>query len=187
MITVTPTALPEVQVVTSRVFADARGFFVETYRAEHFAAHGLPTTWVQDNRSRSAQGTLRGLHFQRRQAQGKLVHCLRGEIWDVVVDVRVGSPTYGRWVGMTLTEAPGTALYVPEGFAHGFCALTDDAEVLYKCTAAYDPADEAGVRWDDPALAIAWPVRAPRLSAKDAALPTLAEAAAADRLPRWTP
>lgn len=184
MVSVEPTAIPDVRVVRARVFADDRGWFAETFRAEHFAAAGLPTAWVQDNRSRSRRNVVRGLHYQRRRPQAKLVWCTVGKVWDVAVDLRPWSPTFGRWVAVELTDEPGTALFIPEGFAHGFCALTERADLAYKCTAPYDPTDDLGVRWDDPALAIPWPVRDPSVSPKDAAQPTLAEAqAAGDRLP----
>lgn len=187
MITVTPTAVPDVQVVTTRVFTDDRGQFTEVFRAEHFAAAGLPAHWPQANRSRSREGVVRGLHFQTATPQAKLVWCTSGRIWDVAVDVRVGSPTFGRWVGLELDDAPGTALYIPAGFAHGFCVLTASADVAYLCSAPYDPADDWGVAFDDPALGIPWPVTAPITSAKDRQHPTLAEAAAMPgRLPRVT-
>ena len=177
------TPLPGVLVVEPRVFGDDRGFLVETYSAARFAEHGLPTTFVQDNHSRSARGVLRGLHYQRRNPQGKLVFVVRGEVWDVAVDIREGSPTFGRWFGMTLSEARRQLLWIPPGFAHGFCVLSESADFLYKCTALYDPADDRGIRWDDPALGIEWPIADPILSAKDRALPSLAQAAGA--LPAW--
>jgi dTDP-4-dehydrorhamnose 3,5-epimerase len=180
---VRPTELPEVLAVQFRVFDDARGFFLETFNAARFAAAGLPIAWVQDNRSHSSLGVVRGLHFQRRAPQAKLVWCARGEVWDVAVDVRVGSPTFGRWMSRTLTERPGEALFIPPGFAHGFCALTDGAELIYKVTTPYDATDDFGVRWDDPALGIPWPVPAPLLSAKDVQLPSLAEAERLGELP----
>lgn len=186
MITVEPTALAEVQLVRTRVFRDARGTFTEVFRATHFAEAGLPTVWPQANRSRSAAGVVRGLHYQRAQPQGKLVWCTQGRIWDVAVDVRDGSPTFGRWVGVTLDDEPGTALFIPEGFAHGFCALTPTADVAYQCTAIYDPTDDWGIAFDDPALAIAWPVDVPIVSDKDRRHPTLAEARAmGGRLPPY--
>ncbi len=178
------TPLPGVLLLEPRVFRDDRGFFLESFNAARFAEHGLPTEFVQDNHSRSARGVLRGLHYQRRQPQGKLVSVVRGEIWDVAVDIRDGSPTFGRSFAMTLDEDSRQLLWIPPGFAHGFCVLSDGADVLYKCTTLYDAADDRGIRWDDPALGIEWPIADPILSAKDRALPSLAEAAGA--LPAWT-
>jgi dTDP-4-dehydrorhamnose 3,5-epimerase len=179
------TPLPGVLLLEPRVFRDDRGFFLETFNAARFAEHGLPSEFVQDNHSRSARHVLRGLHYQRRHPQGKLVSVVRGEIWDVAVDIRDGSPTFGRSFAMTLDEDSRRLLWIPPGFAHGFCVLSDGADVLYKCTALYDAADDRGIRWDDPALGIEWPIAEPILSAKDRALPSLAEAAGA--LPAWTP
>ena len=170
------TPIPGLLVVEPRVFGDERGFFLETFNAERFAEHGLPTTFVQDNHSRSARGVLRGLHYQRRNPQGKLVSVVRGEVWDVAVDIRDGSPTFGKWFGMSLSESRRQLLWIPPGFAHGFCVLSESADFLYKCTALYDAADDRGIRWDDPAIGIDWPIADPTLSAKDRALPTLAEA-----------
>ena len=178
------TPIPDLLVIEPRVFGDERGFFLETFNAARFAERGLPTEFVQDNHSRSARGVLRGLHYQRRSPQGKLVSVVRGEIWDVAVDIREGSPTFGQWYGMTLTEKKRQLLWIPPGFAHGFCVLSDGADVLYKCTTLYDAADDRGIRWNDPALGIEWPIADPILSAKDRALPSLAEAAGA--LPAWT-
>lgn len=188
MITVSATPLAGVQRVQTRVFTDDRGAFTETFRREHFEAAGLPGEWPQANRSRSRRDVVRGLHFQTRQPQAKLVWCTHGRIWDVAVDVRVGSPTFGHWTAVELDDTPGAALFIPEGFAHGFAALTESADVAYLCTAAYAPDDDWGVAWDDPALAIPWPVAAPQLSAKDRVHPTLAEAARmAGRLPVYRP
>ena len=173
---VVETPLPGVRIVEPRVFGDERGFFLETFNAARFAEHGLPTSFVQDNHSRSARGVLRGLHYQRRNPQGKLVSVVRGEVFDVAVDIRQGSPTFGRWFGMTLSESRRQLLWIPPGFAHGFCVLSESADFLYKCTTLYDAADDRGIRWDDPALGIDWPLAEPTLSPKDRALPTLAEA-----------
>jgi len=173
---VTPTELPEVLLVEPRVFGDARGFFLETFQAERYAAAGIPGHFVQDNLSRSAKGTLRGLHFQEPRAQGKLVLVLHGAVWDVAVDVRRGSPRFGRWVGLELSEENRRQLWIPPGFAHGFCVVSDTADFFYKCTELYAPETERVVRWDDPALGIRWPIAAPLLSAKDRAAPTLADA-----------
>jgi dTDP-4-dehydrorhamnose 3,5-epimerase len=179
-----PTALPEVLVVEPDVHRDARGFFLETYRADHYRAGGIEAPFVQDNHSRSAAGTLRGLHLQLRRPQAKLVRVIAGEIFDVAVDVRRGSPTFGRWIGVTLSAENFRQCYIPPGFAHGFCVTSPVAEVEYKCTALYDPASEIGVAWNSPELAIDWPVAAPRLSNRDASLPPLSELLAI--LPQWT-
>ncbi len=168
-----PLDLPGVVLVEPRVFGDERGFFLETYHRQRYADGGIDVEFVQDNHSRSIGPILRGLHAQRRNPQGKLVRCVEGSIWDVAVDARPGSPTFGRWVAEELSAANHRQLYVPPGFLHGFCVLTSPAQVEYKCTALYDPSDEIGVIWNDPDLAIAWPVARPTLSTKDAALPTL--------------
>jgi dTDP-4-dehydrorhamnose 3,5-epimerase len=169
--------IPEVILVEPRVFADQRGFFLETYKHSDFTANGIPERLVQDNYSHSKRGVLRGLHYQRPpQAQGKLVMALKGEIFDVAVDIREGSPTYLHWVSAVLSDENLHLLYVPPGFAHGFCVLSPEADVLYQVTAEYSPSHDRGVIWNDPALAIDWPVAEPLLSPKDAALPTLEEA-----------
>lgn len=155
---------------------DHRGYFMEAYKQSEFVAGGIPE-FVQDNYSHSSRGVLRGLHYQKwPKAQGKLVMAIRGEIFDVAVDIRRESPTYGRWVGMTLSEANGRLLYVPVGFAHGFCVLSDVADVVYKLTAEYAPEYERGIIWGDPDLKITWPVEEPILLARDAAWPRLREA-----------
>ena len=169
-----PTPLSGVILVEPDVHRDARGFFLETYHAAKYKAGGIDASFVQDNHSRSGKGTLRGLHAQWRKPQGKLVRTLQGEIFDVAVDVRPGSPTYGRWFGARLTSDNHHQLWVPAGFIHGFCVLSETAEVEYKCTDLYDPGGELGVRWDDPAIGIDWPIAQPILSAKDAAAPLLA-------------
>lgn len=171
------TGLPGVLIIEPTVYEDARGFFTETYNEARWREHGLPTRWVQDNRSRSRRGVLRGLHFQSGTPQGKLVSVVYGEVFDVAVDVRRGSPTFGRCYATVLTDTPARALWLPPGFAHGLCALSEIAEVSYKCDALYDPRGDRGIRWDDPALGIDWPVRDPILSPKDRDLPTLAELA----------
>lgn len=168
-----PAPLPGVVVVEPQVFGDARGSFMETYHAGKFAEAGIGEAFVQDNHSVSRRGVLRGLHFQARLPQGKLVRVIRGEIFDVAVDLRRGSPRFGRWHGEVLSAANRRMLYVPPGFAHGFCALSDQAAVLYKCTELYVPELDRGVRWDDPDLGIAWPVTGPVLSEKDARWPRL--------------
>jgi dTDP-4-dehydrorhamnose 3,5-epimerase len=173
---VRPTELPEVLLIEPRVLRDDRGFFLESYHRQKLAAGGLDATFVQDNHSRSAPRVLRGLHAQRLRPQGKLVRAVEGAIWDVAVDIRPASPTYRRWVGYELSADNFLQLWVPPGFAHGFCVLGDaSAQVQYKCTDFYDPEDEIGIRWDDPELAIDWPIADPLLSPKDAAAPTLAE------------
>ncbi len=175
MIVVTPTALDGVVVVEPKVFPDERGFFLESFNARHFAAAGLPTEFVQDNHSRSTRGVLRGLHYQYPAWQGKLVRSLLGEIFDVAVDIRRASPTFGQWFGTVLSADNKKQLYVPPGYAHGFCVLSDVAEMAYKCTALYEPADDAAVRWNDPQIGIDWPISSPVLSAKDNEAPMLKE------------
>ncbi len=173
--TFTPLQIPDVILITARVFDDARGFFLETYKYSEFAAHGIPETFVQDNHSRSVRGVLRGLHFQNPpQAQGKLVRVVQGEIFDVAVDIRPSSPTFGQWVGEILSEANQRMLYIPPGFAHGFLVLSEFADVSYKVTTEYAPELDSGIIWNDPTIQIQWPLQgSPLLSAKDAALPTL--------------
>jgi len=169
------TELPGVLQLEPAVFRDGRGFFLETWRAERYREAGIPGTFVQDNASRSGRGVLRGLHFQHPNAQGKLVTVLEGEVFDVAVDIRAGSPTFGRWAGVTLTGEALNQLWVPPGFAHGFAVTSETALFSYKCTAPYSPNDEGGVQWNDPAIGIAWPVDAPQLSARDETWPPLAE------------
>jgi dTDP-4-dehydrorhamnose 3,5-epimerase len=171
-----PTRLPGVVLIEPEMHGDQRGFFMETWHARKFAAAGIDATFVQDNHSRSTQGTLRGLHLQVRQPQGKLIRVVAGEIFDVAVDLRRDSPTFRRWVGFTLSAANRHQLWVPPGFAHGFYTLSAIAEIIYKCTDFYAPEHERTLRWDDPELAIHWPLtadRPPILSAKDAAGITL--------------
>jgi dTDP-4-dehydrorhamnose 3,5-epimerase len=168
-----PTTIPDVLIVEPKVHGDARGFFVETFRAEPYAAAGILGPFVQDNHSRSAEGVLRGLHYQVTRPQGKLVWCVRGAVFDVAVDLRRGSPTFARWVGTDLTEENKRQLWIPPGFAHGFCVTRGPAEVVYKCTAYYVAGDEAGIIWNDPTIGIVWPIARPVLSAKDARLPRL--------------
>ena len=164
------TALPDVLLLEPRLFRDDRGFFYEAFNAEVFATHaelGLPTEFVQDNHSRSAERVLRGLHYQLTRPQGKLVTCVRGTIFDVAVDIRVGSPTFGRWTAATLSGEEPRYLWIPPGFAHGFCVLSPVADVLYKCTATYSATDDRGVLWSDERIGIAWPVHDPITSSKD--------------------
>lgn len=182
-----PTDLPGVLVLEPRVFQDQRGYFLETFNAERFAEHaalGLPRALRQTNHSRSRRGVVRGLHFQLRHPQGKLISLAHGRIFDVVVDVRPDSPTFRRWLSFTLDAGAPRQLWIPPGYAHGFCVLSEVADVTYACTEVYVPDDDLGVRWDDPELAVDWPLRDPLVSPRDAALPTLAEAR--DRLPRWS-
>jgi dTDP-4-dehydrorhamnose 3,5-epimerase len=162
-----PTELPEVIVIEPDVHRDSRGFFLETYHAEKYREGGVSAMFVQDNHSRSVRDTLRGLHAQLRHPQGKLVRVLQGEIFDVAVDVRRGSPAFGRWVAVTLSAGNFRQCYIPPGFVHGFCVLSETAEIEYKVTDFYDPTGEITVLWNDPAIAIPWPVRTPILSAKD--------------------
>jgi dTDP-4-dehydrorhamnose 3,5-epimerase len=169
------TELPGVVVIEPRVFRDERGFFVESYHARRYAEAGIPGPFVQDNHSRSLRDTLRGLHFQWRKPQGKLVRVIEGDIYDVAVDVRPDSPTFGRWVAARLSAENFLQIYVPAGFAHGFCVTSDVAQVEYKCTEIYDPEGEGGIAWDDPELAIPWPTRSPVLSNRDRAHPRLRE------------
>ena len=169
------TDLPGVLVLEPDVFRDPRGYFLETFHERKYREAGIPHSFVQDNQSRSTRGTLRGMHAQLRKPQGKLVQALQGEIFDVAVDIRPRSPTFGKWTGARLKAEDFRQMFIPPGFAHGFCVLSDVAEVAYKCTDFYDPADEIGLRWNDPAVGIAWPIQDPLLSKKDAALANLAE------------
>ena len=178
------TNLPGVLLIEPKRFGDARGYFLETWHEERYAAAGINLRFVQDNLSRSVRGILRGLHLQHPTDQGKLVSVVEGEVFDVAVDVRVGSPSFGKWTGATLSERDHRQLWIPPGFAHGFCVTSDVALFAYKCTAPYSSAHEMGVAWNDPALGIAWPIAEPQLSAKDSALPRLADIDPA-RLPRY--
>ena len=168
---VTPTSIPDVRIVQPQVWTDPRGFFLEFWNSEGFAQAGIDQSFVQDNHSRSVEGTLRGLHYQIEQAQGKLVRVVTGRIFDVAVDLRRGSPTFARWVGTEISEENNRQLWIPPGFAHGFYVRSEQADVIYKCTAHYSAEHERTLRWDDPELAIEWPLHgaAPLLSAKDAA------------------
>jgi dTDP-4-dehydrorhamnose 3,5-epimerase len=182
---VVPTELPGVMVIEPDVYRDARGFFLESFHAQKYAAAGLPARFVQDNQSLSVRGTVRGLHAQRRRPQGKLVQVLQGEIFDVVVDIRIGSPTFGRWTGVTLSGENFRQCYIPPDFAHGFCVTSESAHFEYKCTDFYDPDDELRLLWNDPQIGIAWPVREPRLSDKDRSGHLLAELMELGRLPTY--
>jgi dTDP-4-dehydrorhamnose 3,5-epimerase len=160
--------------VEPRSFHDERGFFLESFKESEFAAAGINERFVQDNHSLSVENVIRGLHYQREpRAQGKLVRVIKGRVWDVAVDIRPGSASYGKWLGVELSEENHLMLYIPPGFAHGFASLSDEVHLLYKCTREYDPALDAGIRWDDPDLAVKWPVKNPLLSPKDRILPLL--------------
>jgi len=177
-----PTRLDGPILLSPAVHGDARGFFIETFRADDAEANGIPTEFVQDNHSRSRQGTLRGIHFQTHPGQGKLVRVARGRVFDVLVDLRRGSETFGEWEGIELDDEGGQVLWIPVGFGHGFLVLSDLADFVYKCTSYYDPATEAGIRFDDPDVGIAWPSDVELLySERDATAPLLSEVA--DTLP----
>ena len=176
------TEIPGVVVFEPKVFGDERGFFVETFQVPRYAAHGLDRPFLQDNLSRSRRGILRGLHLQNPRSQGKLVSVLRGRVLDVAVDVRVGSPTFGRHVAVELGDDTFRQLWVPRGFAHGFVVLSEAADFYYRCDELYSPADELVIRWNDPALKIDWPIQAPTLSERDANAPRLGEIG---RLPKY--
>ncbi|HEU4684600.1 MAG TPA: dTDP-4-dehydrorhamnose 3,5-epimerase [Nitrospira sp.] len=177
--------IPGVVVIDPTVFRDERGCFLEVYHAERYAEADLKQRFVQDNYSRSVYGTLRGLHFQEPHGQGKLVMALEGSVYDVIVDIRKGSPTFGTWYAAELSSDNLRQLYIPPGCAHGFCVISKTAAFLYKCTELYSPKDERGIRWDDPQLAIPWPVSDPILSPKDRAFRTLREID--DELPFYRP
>ena len=180
-----PTQLPGVLLVEPDVYRDQRGWFVETYHVQKYQEAGIPLPFVQDNCSSSVHGTLRGLHLQMTRPQGKLIRVIRGEIFDVAVDVRRGSPTFASWVGVNLSGQDFKQIYIPPGFAHGFCVLSDVAEVEYKCTDVYAPGGEVTIRWDDPRIAIQWPIERPLLSTKDAAGQLLNDLG--DQLPDYQP
>lgn len=175
---ITKTALPGVLIIEPQVFGDERGFFLESWNHKAFAEHDLPTNFVQDNHSRSSQGVLRGLHYQIQQPQGKLVRVTRGEVYDVAVDLRKSSSTFGKWTGVTLSEQNHRQFWVPPGFAHGFYVVSDSADFQYKCTEYYAPEYERSLRWDDPAVGIEWPLvggQQPTVSDKDHECPALAD------------
>jgi dTDP-4-dehydrorhamnose 3,5-epimerase len=174
----TPAALPGVMIIEPKVFDDERGYLMETYKRSEFVTAGIDVEFVQENHSKSLHGTIRGLHLQRPpKAQAKLVRVIAGEVFEVVADVRRDSPTFGQWVGHTLSAENRRSLFVPAGYAHGFCVTTAEAEVVYKMTAEYAPELEWGVRWDDPLLGITWPISSPRLSVRDSRWPALGERA----------
>lgn len=170
------TSLPGVLIVEPKVFADERGWFMETYHTGRFREAGITLPFVQDNHSRSRRGVLRGLHYQEPDPQGKLVRCTAGSLFDVAVDIRRGSPSFGKWFGLELSAANNRMLWVPPGFAHGFCATSDEADLVYKVTALYNGAADRSILWNDPAIGIVWPVEGPLLSPKDLAAPKLHEA-----------
>jgi dTDP-4-dehydrorhamnose 3,5-epimerase len=181
---VTQTKLPDVIVFEPDVFGDKRGFFLETFSAKRYAEVGLKLPFVQDNVSFSEKNVLRGLHFQNPNAQGKLVQVLSGEVFDVAVDIRVGSPNFGQWFGEKLSAENHKQMYIPPGFAHGFCVISDTALFSYKCTDYYSLATEGGIIWNDPDIGIAWPVNAPQISKKDAAYTCLKDIPK-DKLPKY--
>lgn len=176
------TGLSGVLVIEPKVFGDSRGFFLETWQQERYAQYGIPAAFVQDNLSFSKKGVLRGLHFQNPEQQGKLVSVIAGEVYDVVVDVRTGSPDFGKWTGVFLSGENHRQFWIPEGFAHGFCVVSETAFFSYKCTAAYSPETECGIAWNDPDIGIEWPIQTPALSKKDALYPRLRDIPS-DRLP----
>ena len=168
--------IPDVILITPKVFEDPRGFFMETYKKEDFEKNGVKGEFIQDNQSQSKYGVLRGLHFQRDPyAQAKIVRCVRGKIYDVAVDLRISSPTYGKYVGVILSESNKKQLYIPRGFAHGFMVLSEEADVIYKVDNVYAPKYEGGIIWNDPDININWPIKKPILSDKDKNWPTLKE------------
>lgn len=170
-----PGSLQGLVLIEPRVFEDPRGFFLESYRKDLFAANGIDCDFVQDNHSRSKYGTVRGLHFQSAPGQAKLIRCTHGAIWDIAVDIRPKSPTFGRWTGVELTASNRLMLFIPIGFAHGFAVLSEDAEVQYRCSAYYNAATEAGFRWNDPRIGVEWRVSDPILSARDQNSPSFGE------------
>ena len=175
MINLIETNLAGVLIIETKVFSDDRGFFMESYNVASFQEMGLPTNFVQDNHSRSVKGVLRGLHYQYPKWQGKLVRVVVGKVFDVAVDIRRKSPSFGKWIGVELSSENHRQLYIPPGFAHGFCVLSAVAELIYKCTEAYKPSDEAGILWNDPDIGIEWPIQNPILSTKDRRASLLAE------------
>lgn len=180
------TALPGVIEIVPQVFKDQRGFFMEIFHQEKYENAGISKPFVQDNYSHSSRGTVRGLHYQLQNPQGKLVYVMAGEIFDVIVDIRLGSPTFGKWVSLSLSSDNRKQVFIPEGFAHGFCVISETADVMYKCTDLYAPGDDHGVLWSDPAIGIDWPVKEPTLSDKDMKYLRLSETPQ-DRLPVYSP
>ena len=178
------TSLPDVWELQPKAIRDARGFFLETYHLQKFTALGIPDVFVQDNHSRSSRGTLRGLHYQLLRPQAKLCRVIEGEVLDVAVDIRLGSPTFGKWTSVLLSAERHNQIFIPRGFAHGFVALSDSVQFLYKCSDVYDPTSEYGIIWSDPGLAISWGVESPLVSEKDSKYSTLA-AMPREHLPRY--
>ena len=175
--TFTPLSIPDIILIKPKIFPDERGFFSESFKSSDFQKFNLPAHFVQDNFSISKKDVIRGLHYQKEpKAQGKLVTVFKGSVWDVAVDIRSQSPTFLKWAAAELSDENHNMLYIPPGFAHGFISLTDDVHLLYKCTNEYDPQSDAGIRWNDPDIAISWPIDNPIVSAKDAALPFLKQA-----------
>lgn len=186
MVRFTPVAeLPDLILIEPRVHRDERGFFLESYQKDHFAAAGIDLEFLQDNHSHSTYGVLRGLHFQHPHGQGKLIRVVRGKVYDVAVDIRRGSPTFGRWAGVTLSEEDQHLLYIPPGFAHGFVAMSAVADLCYKCTELYHPEAEGVLAWDDQSVGIRWPIAHPKLSGKDSNGATLSELESAGKLPEY--
>lgn len=178
------TTIPDILLIETDVYRDGRGFFQETYHVQKYEALGISGRFVQDNHSKSVAGTLRGLHFQHPHGQGKLVRVTQGEVYDVAVDIRVGSPTFGKWFGTILSAENMRQIFIPAGFAHGYCVLRETAEFQYKCTDFYAPDCEQGILWNDPQLSIEWPITKPLLSAKDSAYPRLTQISA-EKLPKY--
>ncbi|HCU05892.1 MAG: dTDP-4-dehydrorhamnose 3,5-epimerase [Gammaproteobacteria bacterium GWE2_42_36] len=176
--------LPELLIIEPKHFGDTRGFFFESFQAERYAAQGISTTFVQDNCSRSTKGVLRGLHHQKNHTQGKLIYATRGQIFDVAVDIRQDSPTFGQWASVILNDQDHHQFYIPPGFAHGFCVLSEEADIFYKCTNYYNPSVELTLRWDDPDVGIEWPIQNPLISPKDQNGKFLKDIAKSD-LPIW--
>ncbi len=168
-------SIPDVKLIKPRAFSDERGFFLQSYHEQQYREAGINVSFVQDNRSRSSRGVLRGLHYQLEHAQDKLVSVVRGKVFDVAVDIRHGSPTFGKWVAEILSDDNHLQMFVPKGFAHGFCILSDEADLSYKCSDFYTPGDEHGLFWSDPEIGIKWPSKEVRLSEKDQHLPLLAD------------
>jgi len=169
------TEFPGLMIIEAKIHGDSRGYFLESFRSDHFKDAGLNLNFVQDNQSKSKHGVLRGLHYQLKNGQGKLVRCTLGEVFDVALDIRKGSPTFGKSFSITLNDKNHLAVYIPPGFAHGFCVVSDEAIFQYKCTVRYDPEDEYGIRWNDESFRINWPVESPVLSQRDKLFPLLSE------------
>jgi len=180
------TSIPDVILCKPDVFRDKRGFFMETYHAAKYLDGGVECSFVQDSRSLSNRNVLRGLHFQLRKPQSKLISCMHGEIFDVAVDIRQGSPSFGKWVGVLLTEQNAYQMFVPDGFAQGFCVLSESAEIMYKCSCFYDPSDDCGLIWNDPDVGVEWPCVSVVLSEKDSRQPLLNDLVRAQKVPVYS-